>query len=250
MGRHKLRIKDALKKIHCALESRGNLAAPIIESYCEMIESRMRGQIRSTIISPAISGMVSSGFNMLGESIISQMESGTLIEEARLLPDRDLSGISAGDAVDEEIKHHANSDPDSSDDEDWSQSNLASRDEFGHFLRVEDGQEPHEPATILNTEFGPVIIPSSAPMSFDPEQSPGLEFRFSSVIEAEFLKMSDEDLQQEYSTLAGGMGALRPEFLYNAREIALSLAYKARFAEQIGRSFIKFKNIAFMSQFK
>lgn len=71
-------------------------------------------------------------------------------------------------------------------------------------------------------------------MSFDPEQSPGLEFRFSSVIEAEFLKMSDEDLQQEYSALAGGMGALRPEFLYSDREIALSLAYKARFAEQIG----------------
>jgi len=66
-------IQRAIKQMHSAFASRGQFSAPIIDSYCDIIASRMHGQIRSAIVSPIVSTISKPIFESIEQKIVNNV---------------------------------------------------------------------------------------------------------------------------------------------------------------------------------
>ena len=101
-------IQKAIKQMHSTFAKRGQFAEPVIDSYCDAIGSRMRGQIRSSVVAPMVSTIFNPIFESIEQEIVSnvlysdKLEKQFLLENYRragLIP-HEITGVSAGDEVD------------------------------------------------------------------------------------------------------------------------------------------------------
>ena len=95
-------IRQAVRKMNAAYSSRGSLSDPIINSYATALTSRMRGEIRSSMLSPAVGKVVGAGFALLEQNLIEYVTP-ELYREAE---NEVFSGIAAGDGAADEANRH------------------------------------------------------------------------------------------------------------------------------------------------
>jgi hypothetical protein len=120
-------INSEIKKIHKSFSANyDNRTGSMISSYSEIIQGRMKGEIRSGLISPVVSHSISSTFQAIEDRLINKFAKGKIpeiIQKELEKQSNQTSGVSAGDGMDdeEEIKDSDKVAPKNLSDEELSQ---------------------------------------------------------------------------------------------------------------------------------
>ena len=170
-------IQRAIKQMHSAFASRGQFSAPIIDSYCDIIASRMHGQIRSAIVSPIVSTISKPIFESIEQKIVNNvvyyhenLEKQFLSEDYKRNAELMISGVSAGDEDPErKIKIYNDEEEvliDARGDEDIpklvSINKLEENREFNRMLRsIQDYQQEGKQVPIFDVSNKTTIIPKA-----------------------------------------------------------------------------------------
>jgi hypothetical protein len=99
-------INSEIKKIHKSFSANyDNRTGSMISSYSEIIQGRMKGEIRSGLISPVVSQSISSTFQAIEDRLINKFAIGKIpeiIQKELEKQSNQTSGVSAGDGMDED----------------------------------------------------------------------------------------------------------------------------------------------------
>jgi hypothetical protein len=100
-------INSEIKKIHKSFSANyDNRTGSMISSYSEIIQGRMKGEIRSGLISPVVSQSISSTFQAIEDRLINKFAKGKIpeiIQKELEKQSNQISGVNAGDELDNKL---------------------------------------------------------------------------------------------------------------------------------------------------
>ena len=185
--------------MHSTFAKRGQFAEPIIDSYCDTIASRMRGQIRSAVVAPIVSRISKPIFEAIEQEIVTNVLYPDRLEQQFLLENYRRAGfvgigVAAGDYDEKDTGNLSDED----EEERWNLNQPAwyNADDSEFLSSVQIAQDNRRSSVTSNQDQNPVILQHNrSRVMFDGRGNPAVD-RFIETVFSVFREKFNESQKE------------------------------------------------------